>query len=589
MNHSFYSLYPDELLYSAIGRHTEIMGEVSLKQALVDMLGNKNSIPVYSFPCNLEAFISLMPYVNDLTSDYLIQNHTMLPVYAPFVPESRKTEIIQSMKFTNGKGVKHKLGVIAGGICRKYSLYYCPDCARREFEKYGEAYFHRLHQIEGVFVCGEHRKILVPHKKQLAPSRLEFYTIDETDIHEEYAQYMSRAFMDRLCWITKQFNYILSNGLEHINRDILSNIYRNRLAELELCSFTGRIRHIDLVEQFVPFYGEEILNLCESRIDEENEYNWLKVITRKSARTSHPLRHVLLTGFLFCDFETMLNSYIRKRFAKSVLYPCLNPVCSNYKKNVIKEPKIKYDYKSKKTIGTFECECGFIYSRDMNSDKQKVGKILRFGDLWEQRLRELISEGNNISEISRVLMCDKKTVAKYALKLGIADALNTQYTIDDLWKTKRKGLLSSTKDTLNVDERRRTKPLEKDKSDLWVMKDRRTLEQLQAAYNLLNVENRRYRLSKNRLISNTTKQPLLEKKLDRLPLCKEFIETHTESIEDYQIMRINRVCKEMVDNGDYLVRWRIMRDAGLRDDVSERVLRKVDEWIYKFCLNTDIE
>ena len=41
----------------------------------------------------------------------------------------------------------------------------------------------------------------------------------------------------------------------------------------------------------------------QSGIDFNNEYNWLKVITRKSKRSTHPLRHLLLIGFLSSDIE----------------------------------------------------------------------------------------------------------------------------------------------------------------------------------------------------------------------------------------------------------------------------------------------
>ncbi len=45
-------------------------------------------------------------------------------------------------------------------------------------------------------------------------------------------------------------------------------------------------------------------------------------------------------------------------------YPCLNPVCKQYKKQVIENVEIRNSYKNKSPIGYFTCpNCGFSYLR----------------------------------------------------------------------------------------------------------------------------------------------------------------------------------------------------------------------------------
>ena len=67
-----------------------------------------------------------------------------------------------------------------------------------------------------------------------------------------------------------------------------------------------------LYEEFISYYGKKFLKQLYSEIDYSKEYNWLKVISRKSKRTSHPLRHLLFINFL-CDnigkFFNEINQY----------------------------------------------------------------------------------------------------------------------------------------------------------------------------------------------------------------------------------------------------------------------------------------
>lgn len=42
-------------------------------------------------------------------------------------------------------------------------------------------------------------------------------------------------------------------------------------------------------------------------------------------------------------------------------WTCLNIACSNYKKDVIEDVVVTDDYKTRVPVGTFRCNCGFVY------------------------------------------------------------------------------------------------------------------------------------------------------------------------------------------------------------------------------------
>ena len=77
-------------------------------------------------------------------------------------------------------------------------------------------------------------------------------------------------------------------------------------------------------------------------------------------------------------------------------WPCLNPVCNQYRQLCIRECRIVHSQNvSGKPIGTFVCTCGFAYSRtgsDATGNNQfQLNRTKAFGTLWGKRLETLRS------------------------------------------------------------------------------------------------------------------------------------------------------------------------------------------------------
>ncbi len=64
---------------------------------------------------------------------------------------------------------------------------------------------------------------------------------------------------------------------------------------------------------------------------------------------------------------------------------------------------------------------------------------------------------------------------------------------------------------------------------------------------------------------------LLEKHLDKLPQTKDYLESVTETVEDYQIRRIKWAFEELNLRGEEVKECKILRVAGLREDCDEEV------------------
>ncbi|MBU5437093.1 TnsD family transposase [Tissierella sp. MSJ-40] len=298
--------YESELLYGAIGRYHYYIGNKDYKDTIREIFVNENVIPTLGLASYLDNVSNNLG--SKYTSNYIIKNHTIFPFYSPFLPENRKIELIDNMKYSDGKGIYHKIGIIAGSVCKKQGIYYCPECAKNDIDKYGEVYIRRDHQLQGVFLCKNNGVKLKKYKiNKTNTSRLEFIKLDEKllDLKVEYEE--DEDISEKLISVSRCASYILNTNLDTFNKDIINKKYRQILHTKNLLSINNRIRQEELYDELISFYGDKFLELMESSIDKNDEYNWLKVITRNSNRVVHPIRHILFINFLVENIEVFLR------------------------------------------------------------------------------------------------------------------------------------------------------------------------------------------------------------------------------------------------------------------------------------------
>ncbi|MGH4118243.1 TnsD family Tn7-like transposition protein [Clostridium sp.] len=395
MIHFFTDPYKDELIYSAISRYHFYNGNIDFKDTIEECFGKRTIISSLEIGSPIDILAKNIG--GRYTAEYLIKNHTILPYYIPFLPIKRREEIIKEIKYGNGSGIYHKIGIIAGGICRREGIYYCPICAQNEIKIQGEAYIHREHQLQGIYLCAHNGELLRKYKiVKNDVSRLEFIRFDK-ELRDLRSESKNIKHYEKMLKLARDAYYLLENDLISIDKKTVLKKYKNLLYEKGLTTSGNRIKQMELYEEFTNFYGLEFLNDRDSSIDNNDEYNWLRVITKDLKRTVHPVRHLLLINYLTGNIAEFLkdtrNNY--NPFGKGP-WPCLNKVAEHYRMNVVNDLKITADYKTRLPVGTFSCNCGFVYSRkgpDKSSDdRYKVGRIKNFGIVWEDKLKLCLKE-----------------------------------------------------------------------------------------------------------------------------------------------------------------------------------------------------
>jgi hypothetical protein len=119
--------------------------------ALEELFGDKNYRMSYEFSgCFTEDAKAVIDKMIDLGE--LIERHTMFPYYARFAPQARRSAAYETM--ISGKHIGKLLPIPTNTEARY--LMFCSLCAEEDRRAFGEAYFHRTHQIRHIGICPHH-------------------------------------------------------------------------------------------------------------------------------------------------------------------------------------------------------------------------------------------------------------------------------------------------------------------------------------------------------------------------------------------------------------------------------------------------
>lgn len=147
--------YPDELWYSVLCRYYMYAGYSSKMDAMKALCAHGPTLLSAHFALHLDEFCAAAPG-EWLTPGQIIEHHTLYPYYSRFLPLERRVRTINAML---GKD-NIQPAVAVGSRKRQGKIHYwryCPICAQFDIERYGETYWHRLHQIPDLRICPIHK------------------------------------------------------------------------------------------------------------------------------------------------------------------------------------------------------------------------------------------------------------------------------------------------------------------------------------------------------------------------------------------------------------------------------------------------
>lgn len=502
----FPELYPDELFFSTCSRYAEATGYETLKAAAMDLFDCDRIRLSMDFPASLAKFVASLSPGHHFTTSRLIDQHTLLPFFAPFISAERVAEIRRNMEQSGAARIHGATGINTFKSKLKF-FRYCPGCVVADRDQYGEAYWHRVHHIPCINLCAIHRSHLketeVPLRSMHRSSAQVFATAEaslansDPDRKEECDKRLEELQTE----LAHNARWLLENarfaGYQQNHRDH----YVHLLYERGFCTYGGVLDRQKLAKELTAYYSRDLLVQLRCEVRTNGAEDWVNRFVHRRDRAIHPFHHLLMLQFLGESVEGFLSAFDYQRpapgkesdpeeadpglslTARSLLdtiviippfadppfgnapWPCLNRAAEHYQQNVITtcELKTAQNY-PRRPRGIFRCDCGFAYSRlgpdKTESDRQKIDRYVSFGEQWDKTLCELLEQGQKYDVIKKNFRIGTRTLARQIIRLG----RNNVSGRDLSWALR-------SKSTANADDRR--------KISANVLKERRAIKREQ--------------------------------------------------------------------------------------------------------------
>lgn len=424
-------LYSDEILYSWFSRYTNSSGYTGSRTSSQDMFGISSSLGNVHYPKQLDYFANQLPKELGIDFNYLLSRHTIIPLYLPFLDKRNQEIIIESISGGESRRLRGVMGLYANNLFYEKFQHFkvCPKCIEESISNDKEVYLDRTHQIPGNLVCTKHwlylEKIYIPSKL----SRLAYYdfsgiypdSIEQVPVEDELKPWFQGLYDD--------IRFVIDGGLKHYDLEWLKERYWEALKRNNH-PYTTKIKQQQLYQDFIDYYPMSFLQKLES-VPTDNKSSWLLEITNQNPNRVHVVRHLLFIRFLFGGAFEILK-YCKEEanpFGEGP-WSCLNPVCKDFQKPVIKEVEIEYRHPFNDPLGIFKCNCGFTYVSRLSKYSANMSykriKVRCRGEVWYNKLQTLVSEGSNsITKIADEMCCYRNVVIKNATSMGLLDRLNT--------------------------------------------------------------------------------------------------------------------------------------------------------------------
>lgn len=242
-------IYPDELAYSWFCRYYVHTGCLTHKSALNDILSNRHDNPSKEFlghinPDMLTAIQRMYP-INEV-----ILKHTMYPQYARFIPQEQKKKAMYHLVY-DFKDVHHLFAVLPRTDTDRY-LKYCPFCSEEDRRKYGEAYWHRKHQIRNMVVCYKHGCLLENSSvKAKSEQTFTFCPAEEYAVKRNARGINNAPSRSFAKYLTAAFNA----PFDFENDIPISSVFYYAMADTKYITSTGKTRFTkSLADDLKAFY-----------------------------------------------------------------------------------------------------------------------------------------------------------------------------------------------------------------------------------------------------------------------------------------------------------------------------------------------
>ena len=281
----FPDIYPDELMYSQLARYYAKSGYTSYIFAAEDLYEKRTVKPDIEFvnPLTKNAFNVI---TRTAAWEYIIQNHTMFPYYARFLPIERRQKAYNSLLEVKGN-IHNLLAIPKNNNGEMRYLRYCPICTQEDREKYGETYWHRIHQMIDVNVCPIHSCYLVNSDVAISSrASPNLITAEEKALCEKVQKSKNEIELE----VAKFVMDVFESDVDMDNDISIGDFLHSQMADTKYRSVRGEQRNMEL--------------LC---IDFQNKFKTLDCNFKESWQLQKVLNGYRTNTYEVCLIAMLLN------------------------------------------------------------------------------------------------------------------------------------------------------------------------------------------------------------------------------------------------------------------------------------------
>ncbi len=594
--------YPDELFYSIIARYFAHIGGAR-GAGVEELFGRRGSRAQVDLPSSLGYFAENAAALWGLTAEEIAERYTLFPYYTYFANETVKTRALEALVSDSGMGLHSRLGINRSRVRIPQFLRYCPECVSQDFELWSETYWRRTHQLPGVLVCIDHKRMLANSAVPYRPIGLwDFIDATEATHNPDGSRLeLSNGFLINAWKIARRCEDFLLRKENRWSCDDRKSQYREAAMNV---GFRGERFHAyckilnqgKLEQSFVDFFGREFLNAIECDVYLGVDTNWLRETFRTRTRNHHPVQHALLQVFFE---ETPANGKLSHPFGHAP-WKCPNPYCDQDTEKSIRSIWVRPDCDGR-PVASACCPCGFRFSfRTINGESPVIDKMVLYGPTWAKKAKDLIESGLSKRAASQALGVSQGTIDNFLegrTKRGRNDvdqeiilgwrkewhALLEQ--VPGRSRDKARTLNSKLYDRLRrhdsewlFSESRRFVRATCNRSRIdWEARDRSLVESLRSAAKELRESVPLKRASREGIIKHAKLSRLTWKKKEWLPMCAAALRELEESVEDFRARRLRRAAVIAPERGLPLKSWALLKLTGLREKNLTPPLAKLVE------------
>jgi hypothetical protein len=581
----FPPVFPDESLYSLLTRYHRLSGHISPQQSLRELFCQSGRVVMSDLPSGLQALANVIPGMV-WTTDRLIDETTIFPYFLPYLSDRQVICARRAMAGTTASGLKMLLGLLASRLGGRNRLRFCEQCRQRDVDERGLAYWHRVHQLPGVWLCPFHGCALVELLEENVFLKRQCLLLPE-DVTVDTSRPISaitahEASLARLAQLSER---ALCQGYPAAGVATRES-HRARAEAVGLLDHNGRIRVGPLTAALAEYVATLPTEGEFAFAHADREPQWaLKLLRKPRGTSSHPLKHLMLIDCLDHAKPMAISSCV------PAVRPHRQPVDGALLRQLVSVEGCSLRACAAQlgvSTTTVRVEAGRQSLAISVRPKRIIASL-------EQAVLADLRAGTPVAVVAAAHALSLPSVYRMLRMYPAVEYERRQQRLAALRENRRTCFLAEAADTpvrhcrdypwlwrndkdwlSSFVESRRTSAETSRRSCVdWVARDGKLAMCVQAAcQSILRAPGRPRRASRAALLRATGEADTIARAGHLLPQTHAMLERCSESVEQYQRRRLQWATCQLIEGYYPLQRWRLLRLAAIRSTVHVETINR---------------